>query len=724
MLLRLVAFSLAFHSAALAQRVEDQVRKILAGNCISCHGSAPMSGLSLRTRASILAGGTRGAAVVPGKASESILYQAVAREGKLQMPPGKKALSQEQVSLIREWIDAGAPFADAPAAPEPSWWAFKKPVRPSAKSIDELIKPDAQPADRRTLIRRATFDLIGLPPTPEEVSAFVNDPDPRAYEKMIDRLLASPHYGERWGRLWLDVARYADTGGYETDVLFPNAWRYRDYVIKSFNEDKPYDVFIKEQIAADEIWPDNLDLDGSYDLPAAKRKNLERRIGTSLYTLGAMPVEYSFFGNQYRAEWQAECANVTGAAFLGLTVQCARCHDHKFDPISQRDYYRLSAIFAGSEDREVPIVSQMRIFEYTRYETKIWTVEELRKKYNRLKQDDKDGRETVLREIGDAYVKAPVMYDKANLLVHAEPVPGTYVLPRGDAMRKGEKVKPGFPAALGAAPEIAEPDSPWFIPSRRKALAEWLASRDHPLTARVMVNRIWQGHFGRGIVATANDFGHQGEPPANQPLLDFLAVEFMDRGWSVKQMHRAIMNSEAYKAQRKPRRLDAESIRDSVLAAAGTLNTKMYGPPVVTALSEDERGAMRELTMWPVTSDASEHDRRSIYLFVKRSFRLPILDTFDAPDSTESCPRREASTVAPQALSLMNSEWTNRQAERFAARLEKSKDVVGDAWTLALARPPDDAERAKAQEYLAHNQNNLQRLCLLLFNMSEFLYVN
>ncbi len=201
-----------------------------------------MSGLSLRTRASILAGGTRGAALIPGKASESILYQAVAREGKLQMPPGKKALSKEQVSLVREWIDAGAPLADAPPAPEPSWWAFKKPARPSAKSIADLIRPDAPPADRRTLIRRATFDLIGLPPTPEEVSNFANDPDPRAYERLIDRLLASPHYGDRWGRLWLDVARYADTGGYETDVLFPNAWRYRDYVIRSFNEDKPYDV--------------------------------------------------------------------------------------------------------------------------------------------------------------------------------------------------------------------------------------------------------------------------------------------------------------------------------------------------------------------------------------------------------------------------------------------------------------------------------------------------
>ena len=729
---RLAALALGLSLAASAQRIEEQARKILADNCLGCHGTSRMSGLALRTRESILAGGVRGPAVVPGKASESLLYKAVAREGNLQMPPGKNALPKEQVQIIRDWIDAGAPFSEAKQA-EPTWWSFKKPVRPSAHSggkasIDELIRPDAAPASRQTLIRRATFDLTGLPPTPAEVDAFVNDTDAKAYEKLIDRLLASPRYGERWGRLWLDVARYADTGGYETDVLFPNAWRYRDYVIKSFNDDKPYDVFIKEQVAADEIWPDNLDLDGSYELPESKRKNLERRIGTALYTLGAMPVEYSFFGDQYRAEWQAEAVNTTGAAFLGLSLQCARCHDHKFDPISQRDYYRLSAMFAGSEDREVPIVSQMRIFEYTRYQTKEWAAEELRKKYNRLKPGDKDGRETVLRQIGDAYVKAPVMFDKANLLVHTEPVADTYVLPRGDSMQKGEKVTPGFPAALGAAPELAEPDTPWFVPRRRKALAEWLASREHPLTARVMVNRIWQGHFGRGIAGTPNDFGHQGERPMNQPLLDWLAVEFMDHGWSVKNIHRAIMNSEAYKAQRKPQRLDAESIRDSVLAAAGALNTKMFGPPVVTALSEDEREAMRDLTMWPVTSDRSEHDRRSIYLFVKRSFRLPMLDTFDAPDTTESCPRREASTVAPQALAMMNSEWTSRQAERFAARIAKSKDPVGEAWRLALARPPEAPERAKAEEYLARgardNHNNYQRLCLLLFNMSEFLYVN
>jgi hypothetical protein len=291
-------------------------------------------------------------------------------------------------------------------------------------------------------------------------------------------------------------------------------------------------------------------------------------------------------------------------------------------------------------------------------------------------------------------------------------------------MKKGEVVKPGFPSWLGPAPEVAEPDTPWFVPRRREALANWIASRDNPLTARVMVNRIWQGHFGRGIVATPNDFGRQGERPSDQKLLDWLAVEFMESKWSVKHMHRLIMNTAAYKAGRPAQRLDAEAIHDSVLAAAGVLNTKMYGPPVVTKLSADEREAMRDLSMWPVTSDAAEHDRRSVYLFVKRSFRLPMLDTFDAPGTAESCPRREISTVAPQALAMMNSDWMERESERFAARVAKSNDPVGEAFRIALARSPEAEERARAQDYLRRNGNNLERLCLLLFNMSEFLYVN
>ncbi len=722
---RSVAIGLFFVCIASAETAEESARKILSANCLGCHGNSKMSGLSLESRDAMLAGGKRGPAIVPGKASESLLYKAVAHQAGLAMPPGNKTLPAEQVRALGEWIDSGAPYTggQSPA----SWWSFQKPVKPVGRTIEQMAKATGPEADRRTLIRRVSYDLTGLPPTPAEIDTFLKDTDPKAYEKMVDRYLASPRYGERWGRQWLDVARYADTGGYETDVLFPNAWRYRDYVIRSFNSDKPYDTFVKEQVAADEIWPDNFDLNGTYELPESKLASLEKRLGTSLYTLAAMPVEYTFFGDQYRAEWQAEAATVTANAFLGLTFQCARCHDHKFDPIAQKDFYRLGAFFAGSEDREIPITSQMRIYEYTRYQTKVVALEELRKKFLEISPTDKspaakDARESLYRQMGEAFAKTPVMYDKANLLVHTEPVPDTYVLPRGDSMQKGEKVGPAIPAVFGPSPSLNEPADGNFIPRRRKALAEWLASRDNPLTARVMVNRIWQGHFGTGLVATPNDFGRQGEKPENQELLDWLAAEFMDQGWSMKSMHRTIMNSAAYKAQRTPRRLDAESIRDGVLATSGALNTKMFGQPVVTPLAKDEREAMRDLTMWPVSADPAEYDRRSVYLFVKRSFRLPMLDTFDAPDSAESCPRRESSTVAPQALALMNSAWTFAQAQKFAARLAKSVDPVGDAWRLALGRDPGADERAKAADYLS--SNNLDRLCLLVFNMSEFLYVN
>jgi len=718
----------AFAGGLTAQTIEQNARRVLDANCNACHGATAMSGLDLRTREAALKGGSRGPAVVPGNPSASLIYQAVLRQGDLKMPPGKQALSAADAATLKSWIEGGAAFTAPAAAAEPTWWSFKKPRRPaipgsaSANPIDALLKTAAPAADRRTLIRRATFDLHGLPPTPAETAAFVNDPDPKAYEKLVARLLGSPRYGERWGRLWLDVVRYADTGGYETDVLFPNAWRYRDYVIRSFNQDKPYDVFVQEQIAADEIWPDNLELDGSYDLPESKKKNLERRIGTSLYTLAAMPVEYSFFGDQLRAEWQAESVETTAAAFLGLTFNCARCHDHKFDPISQKDFYRLSAFFAGSEEREVPIVSQMRIFEYTRFQTKQVHVDDLRARYNGLKPGDKDGRETLLRQIGEAYVKTPRMYDKATLLVHTAPVPDTHVLQRGDWKNRGEKVLPGTPAALGPSPEIVEPPGNLFITQRRRALAQWLTSREHPLTARVMVNRIWQSHFGRGLAGTPNDFGRQGEAPTNPELLDWLAVEFMDRGWSMKEMHRQILMSSAYQARRRPQRIDAESIRDAVLAVSGTLNPDMYGPPVVTPLSEDEEDGMRDMSMWPITPDETQHDRRSIYMFVKRSFRLPMLDTFDAPDTSQSCARRDTSTVAPQALALMNSEWMSRQSARFAASLAKASDPVGEAWRRALARDPSGDERARAQSFL--KESSLQRLCLMLFNMSEFIYVD
>jgi mono/diheme cytochrome c family protein len=747
---------------------------ILEKHCVSCHGAARMSGLDLRERDTILKGGKRGPAIVPGKPDESTLLRAVMRQGELQMPPGKLGLAADEVATLRKWIEAGAPWNASAGASESAWWAFRKlsgAAVPAVKNAGWIRNPvDAfilakleekglhpvAAASRRTLVRRAYFDLHGLPPTPEDVEQFVNDPAPDAYEKLIDRLLASPRYGERWGRRWLDVVRYADTGGFETDVYFMNAWRYRDYVIDSFNADKPYDQFVREQIAADELWPDNLELDGSYDLPKQKQIDLAKRIGTGLYTIGPMAAEYTFFGDQFRAEWQADAVDTTGAAFLGLTLGCARCHDHKFDPISQRDYYRMAAIFAGSEDREIPIVSQMGIYEYTRYVTRLLIADQLKAKVGRmdggkkskrreLTPAEKDERESLLRQIGDAYVKAPMRYATANVLVHTEQVPDTHILVRGDFKQKGPKVEPGFLSALGGG-SVEEPAERPFVPQRRKALALWMTSKGQALLARVMVNRIWQEHFGRGIVATANDFGRQGDAPSHPELLDWLAGQFIERGWSMKAMHRVIMLSSAYRLSSAPdagnakidsenqyfwkmnrRRLEAEALRDSVLATAGTLNLKAGGPPVAVPLSEEEKEGMRDASQWPVSSDPADYTRRSVYLYVKRSFRLPMLETFDAPDASASCARRDASTVAPQALALMNSEFMSAQAARFAAALlakhGSSPDKVVDAgWLAAFGRAPSADEKRKAVSFLS--KSTLPRLCLLMFNMSEFLYVD
>jgi hypothetical protein len=741
-----------------------------------------MSGLDLRARDTALKGGTRGPAIVPGDPGKSILFHAVKRDGDLQMPPGKQGLSEAEIEQIRQWIIAGAPWdSTAKKSAASAWWAFrelqkapipapgdKKWVRNPidafilAKLEEKKLHPNPE-ADRRTLIRRAYADLHGLPPKAEEVEAFVKDPAPDAYEKLIDRLLASPRYGERWGRHWLDVVRYADTGGYETDVYFKNAWRYRDYVIDSFNADKPYNQFVQEQVAADEIWPDNLDLNGTYDIPKEKLVNLSRRIGTGMYTIAPVAEEFALFGDQFRAEWESDAVEVTSSAFLGLTVGCAKCHDHKYDPIPQKDYYSMAAIFAGSEDREIPVVSQIGVYEYTRYYTRLRIADQLKEKLARLDAAvrersggkkggraeytpaEKDERESLLRQIGEAYAKAPVPYGTANVLGHSEIVPETYILNRGDFKQRGAKVEPAFLSAFGGG-TVSEPSARPFVPQRRKAFALWLTSTANPLLARVMVNRVWQGHFGRGIVATPNDLGRQGDAPTHPELLEWLCRQFVDNGWSIKSLHRMIMLSSAYRMSSMPdaenskidptneffwkmnrQRLDSEALRDTVLATAGTLNLKAGGPPIAVPLTAEERDGMRDMSQWPISTDPADFTRRSVYLLVKRSFTLPMMETFDAPDPATSCPRRESSTVAPQALEMMNSEFISEQAKQFASKLQarygsSAEALVEGGWREVLRRSPTLEEKAKAVAFLS--QSSLPHLCLLWFNMSEFLYVD
>ena len=726
---------------------------LLQAKCHTCHGSLRTSELDLRERQTILKGGKRGPAIVPGDADASLLYKAIKRDGELQMPPGKTPLTPPEVAFLRDWINAGAPWeTSSTATTAASWWSFRKPVKPSPPAvknaawvrnpIDAFILAKTEPspaADRRTLVRRATFDLHGLPPTPEQVDQFVNDTSPDAYEKLIERLLASPRYGERWGRYWLDLVRYADTSGFETDHFFLTAWRYRDYVISSFNSDKPYNTFVQEQIAADELWSTNMDLEGTLKLPKEKAENVNRRIGTSLFTLGSFPIEFTYYGDQFRAEWQADAVDTVGAAFLGLTVACARCHDHKFDPISQRDYYRMTALFAGSVEREIPLVSLFDVQTNTRGFPLLAQAQILKQMAGRggrgRRAEGEDapppprGAAPDLQRLGEAYLRAPERYPTANVLSHEEVVPDTHILLRGDFKKKGEKVEPGYLSALNPGPPIVEPQGVLFVPQRRKALAQWLTSPDQPLLGRVMVNRIWQGHFGEGIVRTPNDFGRQGEAPTHPELLDWLAVEFAERGWSIKQMHRLIMLSNTYQSTgiMNRRRLDSDALRDTILAVAGTLNVKMGGVGVIPPLTREEIQAARMPQLWPANPDPAEHNRRSIYLQMKRSLTLPMLQIFDAPDTATSCPRRESSTVAPQALALMNGEFAVAQAAQFASRIKKQagdspEAAVESGWRFAFGRLPTSQERQTALDFL--RRNSLERLCLLIFNMSEFIYVD
>ncbi len=701
------------------------------------------------------------------------------------------------------------PAACAARGAEPVWWSFRKPERsivPATKDpgrpenpidafilakLEEKGLPHAPLADRRTLIRRAYFDLIGLPPAPDRVERFVNDSSPKAFANMIDELLTSRQYGERWGRHWLDVARYADTGGYETDIYFKNAWRYRDYVVKSFNDDKPYNRFVQEQVAGDEIWPDNLDLDGSFQVPPEKLRHLEARVGTGLYALGPQVHESNMEAKKAAYDRLTDCVDTTGSAFLGITIGCARCHDHKFDPFTQLDYYGLQAVFAGSKEVEIPVITAMEIADHKQHYPRLLAVDEARRAL-RLFEKSVAGRKLTAAEektrqqwrqaVADAVLGLPeqatsapndawdglMEIPTATVLGHEMPelVLPVYRLRRGDIQRPKEKMQPALPVVL-ARQTGHETRLPGPFGSR-KALALWLTQPDCPLTARVMVNRIWAWHFGRGIVSTANDFGKMGALPTHPELLDWLATEFVARNWSIKEMHRLIMLSNTYQqssryftsehARLDPdnkylwrmnrRRLEAESLWDAVHAVAGTLNSKMGGRPVMPPLAPEELTNKAE---WVVSADPQEHSRRGLYILVRRNFRFPLFDIFDAPVNAVSCAGRDVSTVAPQALWLMNNRTAFGQSQHLAARLvrEAGKQPEGwveRAWRLALARAPTKEESVEARRLIENLERSkgrpskeappelaslpparataLTEFCLGLFNLNEFTYID
>jgi hypothetical protein len=628
------------------------------------------------------------------------------------------------------------------SAAERRHWAFQKRSNPavpesdSPNPIDAFIKARlakeglalSPPADKIRLIRRVHLDLTGLPPTPADIDAFLADKSSDAWAKVVDRLLASPRYGEHWAQHWLDVVRFAETDGFEYDTHRLDAWRYRDYVIRSFNQDKPYPQFIAEQLAGDEI----------------DANNQEYKIASGFNRLGALRKNA---GNQEvassRNEVLTEMTNIVGSAFLGVTVGCARCHDHKFDPIRQKDYYRMQAHFAAVYEHEVPLATTDEQNAWkARKEAVDAEVKALKAQMRTLTGDDLARMKAKLKEAEDRTPEPlPTLFSVSNDYAKFKPV---HVLHRGEYTKPGDEVRP---RGLGVLLEDGAPELDADIKNPRTRLAQWIGDPSNPLTARVAVNRIWQYHFGRGIVGTPNDFGRMGQRPTHPELLDFLANQFVEGDWKWKPIHRMILLSDTYKQssqtqsaaamEKDPemrllwrfpkRRLAAEEIRDAMLVATGRLNTKEGGPSVILPVDQELIDLLYKPSQWAIHADPKEHDRRSVYLIAKRNLRLPFMEVFDSADLLLSCPRREASTHAPQALELLNGRISNNMADVLTARLiefagpnDRQKQVTF-AWRWVTGREPSAEERKLSEQFL--QKQPMREFALAMFNLNAFLYV-
>jgi hypothetical protein len=854
---------LGAQSAVPAQiSFEKDVQPILEKNCLSCHGETLSGRLDLRTRESALKGGARGSDLLPGDADSSRLYRRIAGLERPSMPAQAEPLPAEQIAAIKTWIDQGATWASTTTLTtsgklsaaalaaletrtitpeERNYWAFKLPRQAPLPTVDDtrLTNPidrilerarrargltAAPRADPYTLVRRAYLDLLGLPPTPAQVDAFVADRSPNAWERLIDTLLASPHYGERYGRMWLDVARYADSAGFEYDTHRPNAWRYRDYVIKAFNDDKPYDRFLIEQIAGDEM-------DG---------KSNDSLIATGFLRMGPRVLFREKDNPERRYDYLDEIIGTIGKGTLGLTVNCARCHNHKFDPISQKDYYAIEASIFGYVETEVPLTPKAEADAYLQRKREIDDkIAELKAEIERVERPSRDTLqlerikqqfpEPIVRVIlkpesertsgdtllvaqvlkaasvssaqvdrvlppadaakkkelttriaalekerpapppmaeivtdgdyrssplgeGDDTVSCPkcrIPVPGAGPYVHSGPgryeVPPSYFLVRGDPETHGPLMKPGFIEVItvGNPPtEIPRPDGQ--TSGRRLALVQWIASPQNPLTARVIVNRLWQKHFGRGIVATLENFGKMGERPTNQDLLDWMAVELMTKGWSLKQINKLMMMSAAYQmasafenaadAQADPenlylwrfrsQRLDAEIVRDSMLAAGGNINLDVGGEPIFPYVPKDILAGQYR-GKWANTPEGPAAWRRGVYVYQRRSLPYPMFDTFDHPDMNVTAGARHVSTVPTQALTLLNNPFVLAQAEFVAIRVkEQASDPESQAklaYRLALARPATATEVRIGADLIT--KQSLAAFTHVVLNLDEFMYM-
>lgn len=696
-----------------------EVVPIFEQHCLRCHGQKTQrGGLSLATAAGLDAGGDSGPGVVSGKPKESLLLSMISGD-KPKMPKKAPPLTREQVFVVKKWIAQGANWPKGvtlqsrPGVGE-KWWSLQPLTRPtipvvqtpgwSRNPIDAFIlrslqQQGMQPspeADRRTLIRRLSFDLLGLPPAPAEIEAFLRDRAPDAYEKLVDRLLASSHHGERWARHWLDVVHYGDTHGYDKDKVRPNAWPYRDYVITAFNEDRPYSRFINEQIAGDVFYPHTPDgilglgflSAGPWDFVG----QVELREGT---------LDKAITRNLDRDDMVATVMNT----FTGLTVQCARCHDHKFDPITQEDYYSLQAAFAA--------------------------VDRADRSYK-----------NAAGQPGLVYAAA-THFTPAGTFTPTNGKPRSiYLLKRGSEKNPVREVGPGTVACVSGLPSrFPLADKPEG--ERRTALANWITDKNNPLTWRSIVNRVWLYHFGQGLVATPNDFGRMGGKPSHPELLDWLAVEFRDSGQSLKRLHRLIVTSSTYRQasidnpaytrkdgsnrllwRMNRRRLDAESIRDAVLDVSGKLDPKMYGPGFRTFGFLDDHSPHYKYEEY--NPDHPAGHRRSVYRFLVRSVPDPFMETLDCPDPSLRVEKRNESLTALQALALLNDKFMLRMAEHLAAHIEKMGDDlpgrVATAYRLALGRESTDEEKRVLLDYA--RKHGLANTCRLILNTNEFSFVD
>lgn len=783
-----VFFSFSCSLQVTAADFSRDIQPLLAKRCFACHGpDTQEAGLRFDTATSATAELDSGyQAIVPGDVDSSeILSRVTSSDPDLQMPPEGARLTADEVSALRRWIDEGAQWKEH--------WAFRSLVRPdvperSAKSsagemnpIDVFIQaglaehslPVPPKADRRTLLRRATYNVTGLPPSEQEVQDFVADTSPQAWERVVDRLLASSHYGEQWARHWLDLVRYADTNSYERDGNKPHSWRYRDYVIRSFNDDKPFDNFVIEQLAGDEI-PE----------PTA-----ESLIATGYYRLGIWDDEPAD-KLQHRYDQLDDIVATTAKTFLAMTVDCARCHDHKIDPILQKDYYSLLAFFQNitpmgdrqmnpdfieqplPEGKMTPVeakdiaVDRNRRLQEAREEVK--AIQRRIKEYGEQARDEltkKDLKAWHVKIRQLEHEKAELAKMPAALVVteYGNKSPDTFVLYRGNPHAETSSellVEPAFPSVLKVATPVIEPPENGRSTGRRLALAKWIVSVENPLTARVLANRIWQYHFGRGIVRSPSNFGFAGDPPTHPELLDWMATELLRQDWQLKGLQKTILMSAAYQAASTPneeayaqdsrnesfwrfdmRRLSAEELRDSVHVVSGAFNPKMFGPGIYPAIPKEVLATQSKPGKGWGNSSPEEQARRSVYVHVKRSLITPILADFDLADTDTTCPVRFVTTQPTQALGMMNSEFMQQQSKVFAERIAAeaggpdmadTKSCVRRAIEVALVREPTDDEVQHGLALINELEmtegispgRSLELYCLFLLNLNEFAYLD